>query len=468
MIVRLLSKGGSKHEIGGPVFNKVLEWLGFLSNHEDEMHTVHRRRLLEAACNAFGLNEAQFILALQGRQVGKSEGRIVLPGQESEEQLTALLPKGGYLDTWRKYTLQVESPLSFLTAGALTALSCAIGRRVLLDFGLFKVYPNCSSLLIGPTGLVKKSTAIDVVKDFVREAALCPTGPDKATSEALVTSLLRSSQQFISASEFSVFFGKQKYNEGLVPMMLKLLDYPSEYEAETQSRGVEMISEPAVIILGGSTLSLLQSSTPEEVLSGGFLNRFMLVVEDDTPRSFSRPGAGLITDKHFILDTLRSLKTYQGPADLTPHAWEYYDQWYSRFKQVLRDRDEKVREIIQRTPQHILRVAMVNHFADHGFSAICDKCIQFGQQYMEYLIQKIPDVARSIDKTRSTSESEFVLAALKRMGGAGDHSTLLRRASARGINSARFKQVIKTLEESGQIKIDKRRNATFYIAEEKA
>src|SRR5258708_40366881 len=96
---------------------------------------------------------------------------------------------------------------------------------------------------------------------------------DAITPESLIDALVKSGHHFIYAPEASVFFGRQKYNEGLVTLMLRLLDSPSDYTRSTVARGEITVTDIALNILAGSTLSLLSEATPGTVTTGGFLNR---------------------------------------------------------------------------------------------------------------------------------------------------------------------------------------------------
>lgn len=448
------------------IFSKAVEWI----KHLRFTNNNHLRiRLTSLTCECFKITEAQLILAMEGRlPVGQngSSAHVEVPAPvevepaDEEAELNKILLAGGWLEHYRNYTMYNEAPLSFHLVSSMVVLGAAVKRKCYVDMGFFKVNGNCSALLIGPTGKVKKTFAIDVATELVRKNCLCPMISGKATSEAIISELVQSASQFIYAPEFSVFMGKQRYMDGLTPMLLRLLDDPPEIEALTISRGKQTIMEPTVCMLGGSTMSLLTSSSADEVLSGGFLNRMMVINEENTDRCFPFPRQGPGIEE--LNSTLNRIKNYEGPIGLSSQANLVYQQAYRRRKAYLSQSTDSVAEISQRGTTHWLRIAMLVHLAECGFGDICADCMQFAIDFISFLERKLVAVARSIDRTTNSQELDFVLSMLEKLGGAADHSTLLRRVASR-VNAQKLKNVIQTLEESGQLKITRRGSAQYYI-----
>lgn len=445
-------------------YDTSLNWLALFPG-----ETLLRRRLIEAICKAFSVTEAEIILKMEGKnghQVGVEVPSNGLPPlQNPEDHLLSILPKRGWLEHYTKWTAFNEAPLSYHLATSLVVLGTAVGRKCWIDMGHFKIFPNISCILIGPTGIVHKSAAIDIGKDLVKEMILAPIMGDKVTAEAFASALVKDGHQFLGASEFSVFFGRQRYNEGLTTLIIRLLDCPSEFEVNTQTRGVELIVAPTLSIIGGSTMSLLSNSTPEEVLSSGFLNRFQLVIERDTDRVFTIPRVGPEDSIRYLKHVLSRIKNYEGAIGFSPPAFSMMDQWYRQRKALFKQEGEMYAEISARNHGHLMRVALLVHLAEHGLSDICLECMQFAVNWLTYIFARIPSLIKAVDKTPASAGSDYVLRTLRNLGGAADHSTTLRRV-ANKMNATQLKQVIQTLEESGLIKIVQRGSAKYYILEE--
>lgn len=453
IVIRALE--GRKIERSSPIYKKALEWIDRWPQSIDEKL---KKKLIEAFKGAFDVSEAQIYAALQGHELAAKRRPL-----DEEGQLRAQLPSGGWMETYAEFTAYNEAPLSFHLFCALGLVGMALQRRCSMPMGHFNIYPPYNVILVGPTGRVRKTTAIDIARWFVREASLCPIMADKITPEAVVSALKESSQQFIYAPEFSVFFGKQRYNEGLVTMVLRLLDYPAEWTARTESRGSEELINPTVHIMGGSTLSLLSTSAPAEVTSSGFLNRFVVVVENGTDRCFSTPRIGAGRDK--ILARLRELKLFQGEIGLSKVANSWFDRWYRQTRANLPESDTEA-EVVERMHVHLRRTAMNLHLVECGLSDVCLECLETSWSLLQYVIKKIPYAVRALERIPAKQDSDQIMEMILKLGGATDHSTLLRRVAVRGINSKQLRQHVQDLEEQGKIKISKKGIATFYVAQE--
>jgi len=450
-VLRLLK--GKKLSRDSPVLSKALEWVGYLQG----VDVVKSKELIATIVKTFDITESEIFAKLEGVEV------IAPPEPPGEERLERVIKDSRWLSTYARYTSRTESPLSFHLFCSLGVLGAAVGRRVHKPMGFFNVYLNQCSVLIGPTGRVKKTAAVDVAKDFINETAICPIMADKVTPEALQSSLLQSGHHFIYAPEFSVFFGKQRYNEGLTTLIIRLLDCPESFKFRTQARGEETVTNVALTILGGSTLSLLSSSTPEEVTSSGFLNRFVLVNESDTRRVFPEPEKGSAEDRAYLISIIKRLTAQEGELSFTREAKGVYNDWYVKRRETLRQAaDEIVAEVLERGASHIIRLAGLIHLADCDDFCICEKCLRIGIGLLAYVESNLPDMIQALQKTGSSQDADFILKTLERMGGAADHSTLLRRVASR-MNSSQFRQHIKTLEEQLKLKVGQRGAASYYI-----
>lgn len=440
-----------------PIYAKALEWM---DRWPESVDVALKDRLLNALCGAFNVTQAEVFATLAGDIGAPQVGSGVRAAEGGEAEMVAALPRDGFIRSYVEYTAKIEAPMSFHAFAALSLLGCVIGRRCWFDMGFFKIFGCSGVLLIGPTGKVKKSTAIDIAKGMIEETASCPVMTDKTTPEALQTSLAESSHQYFCAPELSVFLGRQRYNEGLTTMLLRLLDCPSEYEVRTLTRGLQMIAAPTLSILGGSTMSLLNSSTPEEVLSGGFLNRFLVVIESNTSRCFPIPEAGSELQRKGLLDAVRRVRDREGKVELETKAMESYKQWYVERKR-LANLDDKLAEVVERLPSHILRVAMIIHLSSHEDNLICLECFESAAKLIAYVERRMPSMVQSIHRSIISQDADYVLEILRRLGGATDHSNLLRRVTSR-MNARQFKAHIETLQQSGRLRVTKKGSANIY------
>lgn len=464
-VIRLLD--GRKLGVDTPVFKKTLEWLDYASKGTTDRELLER--LLVVATHSFDLTQEQLLQQVAGVEFVPTEpsnnGHTHV--DDSEDLMRSIIPKGGWLEAYAEYTKYTESPLSYHIFSGMCALGAALGRRVFLRMGFFDIFPNYCVVLIGPTGRVKKTSAVDIAKKFVTNNNLCPIVADAITPEALGTALARDGgQQLVYAPEFAVLFNRQKYNEALTTRIIRLLDCPETFTVETQARGKEDIKDVALGFLGCSTPSLFTGATPEMVTSSGFLNRFLLVVETDTNREFPVPARG--EDRHAatINSTLKRMKKLSGEVEISPVAFAHYKQWYHERKIHLRTvTDEVTAEVMERGAAHLLRTAMLVHVAEHGDNLICPACMETGLRLLNFVERKTPWMVANIRQSQRDAGAEHILAILRRGGGVLDHSTLLRKSR---MDAQTFKRDVTTLLEQRTIREDKRGTMRLYILNEPA
>lgn len=456
IVIRLLRS--KKVPQTSPVFNQALKWLRV-----ETIPQAKRDELISTICTAFEITKAGLLRELSGVTQEIQETKWKSP----EAALLSKLPKGGWLEWYAEYTKQSEAPLAFHLFSFLCTIGAALGRRCYVDQEFFKIYPNYATVLIGPTGKVRKTTAANIAKKFVEEEQLCPITADKVTPERFVADLQANGQHFLYAPELAVFFGRQRYNEGLSTLIIRLLDSPDTFTVHTITREENVLTEVALTVLACSTPSLLTESTPNEVASSGFLNRFMVIVEEDTDRCFPFPKRGDPRNEIKLKKMLRYLLGLKGALGLNKEARQWFDTWYRERRRALREvNDELLLELMERVPDHLLRTAMLIHLTHCEGFEICVRCLQTAKVLVDYATSTVPRIVNTIMKTKVGKDTEYIMRVLRRMGGAAPHSDLLRRCGK--TDAVTFKRAIGTLKEQGVVREEKQAGMRYYVIEEEA
>ena len=100
-----------------------------------------------------------------------------------------------FLTNYQFCTQNNEVPPIYHLFSGLAALSSLVSGKVWLDRGLFYIRPNLYVVLTGEPG-VKKSTAIDIAKQLLREVGSgpCPMTAECQTKEDLTQMLATKSR----------------------------------------------------------------------------------------------------------------------------------------------------------------------------------------------------------------------------------------------------------------------------------
>lgn len=482
ILLTLLERQGQPLSVKHESFPECLSWLSEPSSVQGS--EAERQELIQTICRTYGISEPELVVLAKTPMLAapkREDAERLAALQLEEARLEAMLSKGGWLEWYTDYTRFNESPLIYHIFGSFCLLAAAIGRRAWVNDGDFKVMMPYTAILIGPTGRVRKSSVIETVQRLVIDEDLCPTLSDRMTPEALIKVLSPpgidgkgglGGHQFLGASEFSDFFGKQTYNEGLITLMLKLLE-KSTYTYVTKNKGTTVVTDIALTILGASTLSLLHDATPEQVMSSGFLSRFVLVAENDTPRVFPTPRHGPESCLNNIRETLQDLKTqeeFNGQALYTPQAEAWYQAWYHHeYKPRLRGTEsEAMSKVLSRWHVHLQRTATLLHLAEHRDMYICQSCFEVASNLLNYVELRMPQVINAIGKSvhglRNAEEADYLLARLKEFPSGYASRRQLAYRCKNTLDSNALRRAMSTLIDAGKAVIRSANGVAYYVA----
>lgn len=277
-------------------------------------------------------------------------------------------------------------------------LGAAIGRRVWFDQDFHKIRPMLNCLYIGPSG-IGKSTSIYMGKTLVDNLPLeeQPQFIDGvATVERLHEDLRFNPQTILFASELANFFSRKKYMEDMIPYVTELLDYKAVLSRRTKSGGIVDVIEPAVTIIGGSTVEWLQDQLPDTATSGGFLARFLIVAEECKGQKVANPQKALTRQqrenlakkRELVYDEFFRCTRFEGELDYKDYeAMDAYTVWYSTY---VPDTGH-LAPFAKRAGEMILRIACLFAVSCRA-KAISAEHIEAAIQLYEYTAHKLQNV----------------------------------------------------------------------------
>lgn len=292
------------------------------------------------------------ILDVNGNGNGKGAGEVP-PSPEVGGTDTQPIPVdmernyGDFLSAYREYTKGHEASAKVHMWTGISILAAALERKVWLDEGYFKVFPNLYTFIIGAPGLVKKSTSTAIGVDLLRELSTMQIMAERVTAAALIEGMhrsgtkfshagvdIRQSSVFCYASELNVFL-KEVFGS-TVELLTTFYDcQPNDsskpWVYETKGQGAIKVFGPCLNMLGCSTPSWLAESVPVSQMAGGFASRVIYVVENEIPEVFvawPEMDLGRNNMREKILHDLRAIHALTGPIVFTPAAKLLYADWY--------------------------------------------------------------------------------------------------------------------------------------------
>lgn len=314
-----------------------------------------------------------------------------------------------------------EAPTLYCIWAALFAIASVIRREAWLKwFRGSKLYSSFYLFLIGPPS-TKKSFVVDEITEILEEVpSHLRTDQLKkiknlhifnmATPEYIVETLAEISKSVvdigadkpyfpgaasvISASELSLFLGKQKYNEGKVSLLLQLYDCRKETRVGTIARGLKIVRNVHTMFIAGTTKRGMADSVPAASTGDGFLSRTVMVNLERTfrrrPPSLSKQVEGAPSKWDIIARLAWIAENVLGEHHFSPEAKAYIDQWYERVKDNIEEMGEDTSPIYSRFDLDVVKIALLMKAQRYSL----------GDQVE---VQDVEDSVRLVEATMKTS-----------------------------------------------------------------
>lgn len=293
------------------------------------------------------------------------------------------------------FTPRGEAPERFHFWCGVSTIAGALRRRVYIDEGTFRWFPNFYIILVGPPGIVKKSTTINVGAGLLREVPNVNIGADCATWQAFVEEVAEAKDLFadgdpqieidpstlldqqhtvtsaitLAISEFGTFFDPD--DRAMVNVLTELYDCKvnSAFVKRTKTQGSDTIMNPFVNLIAGTTPDWMRDNFRGRFGGWGLSSRCIFLHCAEPERDIPYPhkiwqGTYESTIASFQADLIKISKL-QGPYRLSPEAEAFGEAWYtqSRRRQVAISRhphtDPWLSYYLARKFDHLHKLAIV-------------------------------------------------------------------------------------------------------------
>jgi len=379
-----------------------------------------------------------------------------------------------YLDLVR----ETEVPESFAFWCGVSAISAVLGRRVVMDMGIYKIYPNMFIVLVAGSGKCRKSTAIGMMEDMIWSIEPRPNViSQKITPEALLEALQTREtdsggklireicEGFIVVDELSTFLNKKTYESGLAPLLISMYDCKDRFEYRTKSRGIEYISNACLGLLGGSTVDWIRSAIPEDAIGGGLTSRVLFIYEriPKEPRAFTSVSEAERKLTESLLNRLQRMCMIEGVMRLSPPAREWYEQEYNHFYNNSSFYNNRVLAgYAARRHVHLLKLGMIVSISDEreNWIEVEVEHLKVGLAMLKQAEQGMEEVLGLI----TTTQTGVYISAVREFIYAYDgvtHSDIIK-AFLHQMQAKETEEALKTLIFSGEISVAKKGKERVY------
>ena len=278
------------------------------------------------------------------------------------------------LQSYLHYTESSASPESYHIWVYLSMISSILGKKAWIRCNYFTVYPNMYVILVSQPGVGKKSTAMRIGRNTVRQAELANpprTSNDSQTPQALMLEmesafdtiqtptgkLYGSSPLTIVASELVSLLISGPV---MVDFLTDIYDSDSKFEYKTKNVGKCTINNPCLTILSGVTTENLNGRVIKDAAAGGFMSRSVIVYDNNTRPSsaFDLPSEAQLDSLQQVIHRFAQVGDVFGEFTFSSDAKKLYQQFELAEDAAMKSTTTNA-EFRSRKPIHVLKCALL-------------------------------------------------------------------------------------------------------------
>ena len=349
-----------------------------------------------------------------------------------------------WLKSYLEYTSPLEAPDEFHFWVGVSTIAGALRRQVYVDMVHFQWTPNFYIILVGPPGLVTKSTSVGIGSKLLRQLPDVTFGPNSFTWQALVQSLSEGTtaiempggiyQQMSCITcvvrELGTMLDMR--DQKLVDVLTDLWDGQLEsWKKATMMNGTETIENPWINIIAATTPGWIMDNISESAVGGGFTSRCVFVYGDKKRHYMALPKYHM-PDMHETLwadlvHDLERIAMLRGEFNFSKDAVEYEEAWYKahweNFSTIV-GHDRLVGHI-SRKQTHRIKLAMVLSVARNDSLILTKQDLEEATHIVTALEAYHSEVFSHIGQSDTGKLTQLLVDAVRRAG-AIERSALLR------------------------------------------
>lgn len=374
-----------------------------------------------------------------------------------------------FIEEYMKYVENTEPPVSYHRWVAIGCISAALQRRVFFDWGMDRIFPNLYIVLLGPAAQTRKSTALRVGEELIKDLNIPIIGQENSR-ESIVRDIKKSVTNFNDgtmvrmqsavvcfASELAVFLGKQ--NTELQADLTDWYDSPSEWTRSTKHQGVDDISGLCFTLVGAMAPDWIPHVFAPESIGGGFTSRIMFVPEYKKAKTIANPNKYPPPNgrRDRLLADLQDINTNMlGAFTFTPDAMQFYEDWYIDDSAKIEQGEYAVSDrafytYCGRRPTLLRKVSMCMSASRSNEMTIELEDIQNALSLMVESESRMPGTFAAVGRSSQAAQVALFRATLEERGEM-KKSAFLRLAS-QDMSVDDLDNIERTLEASHEIKI---------------
>ena len=372
-----------------------------------------------------------------------------------------------WLDAYMEYTKDTESAPIFHKWVAMSAVASVLARKVWLEVGRLKIYPNMYVVLTAEPGVARKTQAINYMTPLLREIAGVKLSADAITKEALtmdIAAALDSAMMpdgtiaehcslSIISKEFESFLGQKKDNTKMLVFLTDIFDAPSKWEYKTKGSGEDSAVAACVNLLAATTPGSIASSLPVQAIGGGLTSRIMFVWAKGRQKKVTAPEKPSKELEKKIISDLVAISRITGPYILSTECFTLWDEWYQSYDEENAGRlaqDKAFRGWYSRKPLYIQKLAVIHTAMKSNSTVVEWDAFVSAIKDIEDVEKNMGNTFNAVGRNELSPDVNTVLVEIKARKAVSE--AVLLQIMWRDVDAKKFDNVIETAIRTNKIK----------------
>lgn len=345
-----------------------------------------------------------------------------------------------WLAAYASYTSDSESPAEFHLWSGVWTISAALRRRVWIDMRKFQWTPNFYIVLVGPAGIVTKSTSIRIGMRLLEKVGGIKFGPSSVTWQKLTDNLANAVEHMkyhdaagkevfipmsclsIPVSELGTFLKVD--DTAFMDVMTDLWDgqLTTWSHGTLTSSNIE-IKNPWLNIIACTTPTWLKGHFPEALIGGGLTSRIVFVYGEKKAKLVPYPDEMKTTPEYLeheqkLIDDLKEISLMSGEYELTSEARTWGHDWYAKHWSTRPDHlaSDRYGGYIARKQTHLHKIAIVLAASESNKLIIEKDHLENAEQLLQSVEPHMLKVFESIGASLESKNLEKMLPFLRSAG----------------------------------------------------
>jgi hypothetical protein len=338
---------------------------------------------------------------------------------------------GDFFEKYRRFAGGItDAPGVFHDYVARTVVGTALGNRVWIPFGDKEVRPNLWVLLLAPSSLYRKSTAIGIGSGLLEAAHSDALFPAHLSPRGVIFEMTDSKPSGLFVYPEWRARGRSIKLAGCRdddPQLANLCDMLGFFRRITAWDRLD-VRDSAISILCATSLLRFESSLTACDAEDGFLSRFLFVPARAKERTLVVPGEPDEELRAELHDEIRELAQVCGRATLSDDATARFEHWSGVFGEMTaKAKATPLAPFYARIQLTLLKLALIEQAVKEDVEEVSAESIDAGGKLCVDLAQNVKDLfGEGLATTRYERLRRKALALIEAKGTIGRRK-LMRR-----------------------------------------